>query len=181
MISEILFCSSLWNLREWLWLSSTKLLFIYFSATHSFRPFGHPSTQRLSPSYTLSDDTFPQHPYQCTGKISLKLLAWEPDGDVWEEGREAGREKATHLYGLWRWRIVAQVTQTDWRCHVLLNRRVCGLLTDNVGDATRFTDMELMWYLTPSRSKLIHIVSNTKFDITYKLELTHQMFPLYIK
>ena len=47
--------------------------------------FGHPSTHRAPlPTYIVSDDTFPQLPYQCTGIISQKLLAWEPDGDVWE-------------------------------------------------------------------------------------------------
>lgn len=47
--------------------------------------FGHPSTRRTPlPSYILTDDTFPQLPYQCTGIISQKQLAWELDGDAWE-------------------------------------------------------------------------------------------------
>lgn len=56
---------------------------------HLYNPlvssFGHPSTYTAPPpTYILSDDTFPQLPYQCTGKISQKLLAWELDSDVWE-------------------------------------------------------------------------------------------------
>lgn len=61
--------------------------------------FGHPPTRRTPlPSYLLGDDTFPQLPYQCTGIISQKQLAWEPDGDVWE-GRGRMWKSNTNLYG----------------------------------------------------------------------------------
>lgn len=84
------------NVSGLLSLTTHKLLFKYNSATHSLLPFGHPTTHRAPlPSYILADDTFPQLPYQCTGIISQKLLAWEPEGDIWDGG---DRVKKQHIY-----------------------------------------------------------------------------------
>lgn len=91
-------CSSLWNSAVKTQcvsecdgavdFSTTDVFFIYISASLLVSSFGHPSAHRaLLPSYILSDDTFSQLPYQCTGIISQKLLAWELDGNVWEGER----------------------------------------------------------------------------------------------
>lgn len=78
--------------------------------------FGLPSTHTAPlPSYILCDDTFPQLPYQCTGMISQKLLAWGPDDHVWE-GR--GRTWKSNTF-VWTVKIMknskaAQGSSTVW-------------------------------------------------------------------
>lgn len=76
-----------------LWTVSTGLfLFINISASHSFLPLGIPprATTPL-PSYTVSDDTFPQLPYQCTGIISLETVGMGT-------GRRGSGEKRQHNF-----------------------------------------------------------------------------------
>lgn len=84
--------------------------------------FGHPSTYRAPlPTYILSDDTFPQLPYQCTGIISQKLLAWEPDSDVWE-GRGWTWKSNTFV-----WTVkITQVIWADWL--VIKGKNIKGVL-----------------------------------------------------